>query len=277
MKSFFFVPGNKLYKVYSVLELGVDELIIDFEDSLLIDQRDDIFKKIETLQSFDRFWYRIPLRNDFNECIDFDFLQRFFDLGVKKIMIPKLISLEEFKEVMFFLKEYDIEIILLVEHPMLYLQLFEVLRINSVDTNKVKGIALGSHDLATFCGFESIESNFYSLRQNILLYCSAFNIEAIDIASMNIANNIEFNKEVLSGVSLGYKAKLVIHPIQVKWLEASKVKEQELLEEARKIVRNIPGGIFSKEINPFVLDGKVIEKPHIENAIKYLKKYENEK
>lgn len=277
MKAFFFVPGNKLYKIQTMLTFGVDEIIVDFEDSLLINQREGIFSNIINIPEYKSFIYRIPLRNSFDDGITYSFLERFLEIGIRKIMIPKISSFEEAVNLIDFLSNYKVDIILLIEHPMLYLQLFDVLVYNKNKDNKIKGLALGSHDLSTYSRFENNMKNVFNIRQSILLHSSAFSIEAIDIASMNVSDYKVFEEEFNTGKSLGYNAKLLIHPIQLEWLKTCINENDSFLEEAKRIVESLPKGALSKELNPFILDGRIIEKPHIEKAIDYLKQYKDGK
>lgn len=272
MISYFFIPANKFANLLLIKQLGVDNIIIDFEDSLVSDQRDDLLKEISAYENPDEFYYRIPLRNAFEDSLNFEYLDKFLSLGITKILIPKLINFQEVSQLFDHLRQKEIKLILLIEHPRLLSDLRDILLLNEVE-GLVKAIALGTHDLSVAMGFEHQEK-YLNYPRNILLFqAKAFGVEAIDFASMDVHDRERFSLELKSGLEMGFDAKFLIHPRQFEWLSDNDLLVDKKLAWAQKIINSLPEGNKTKEINPFILDGQIIEKAHIENALKTIKKY----
>jgi len=271
MKSYFFVPGTKLDKLDKIKAIGVDEIIIDMEDSVLEVDRMRLSTEImHNASKYSANWFRLPLRNLFSDPFDYKFLELYVTNGFTKFVIPKLISIKEFKKLYRFIAQYpNVSIILLIEHPKLLLQLNEVLSYDTLDL--VKGLGIGSHDLLAHIGAKHVKAQLAFPRSYTLYYAKAFDKIVFDIASMNIKDQKAFKEEVFDGAESGFDAKFVIHPQQVKWLSECLNSNEAELVWARKIIDSLPKEFIGSEVEPFILDGEIIEKPHIEKARKILR------
>ncbi len=274
MVSYFFIPANKFSNLPLITQLGVDNIIIDFEDSLVSNQREEMLRQVADYPERNAFFYRIPLRNAVEDAIDFNYLDKFLELGIRKILIPKLINLKEAESLFDHLKDHGVSLILLIEHPRLLSDLRDILLMNE-PVGLLKGIALGTHDLSVTMGFEHQELYFNYPRNIVLFQAKAFGIEAIDFASMDVHDYDRFTREVQSGLEMGFDAKFLIHPRQFEWLTGNDLHRKKQLARAEKIINSLPEGNKTREINPFILDGQIIEKAHIENALKTIKKYKD--
>jgi citrate lyase beta subunit len=102
--------------------------------------------------------------------------------------------------------------ILLIEHPKALVELEDILKNYS---KCIHGIGLGSHDLSIEVGMINDIDIIRSIRINIMILAKAYNIEAIDVASMNISEKESFENEVKDGFKCGYRSKFLIHPLFV--------------------------------------------------------------
>lgn len=275
MRSYFFVPATKLSKIPTIISLGVSEIIIDFEDAVLQDQKESLLNQVKYTNGFEKLWYRIPLRNDYTDTPNIDFLTKVLNFGITKVVLPKLISKEEVKVVIEEISVFEsLKIILLIEHPRLLIEVVNVLQ----DTNLsgyISGLGLGSHDLTTFLDIKHAPNQLNYPRTKLIYLAKAYGKEAIDIAEMNISKKSNFENELLFGAENGYDAKFLIHPIQIRWLREFQGTKMEQISWAKKIIAALPEGHTGKEIEPFVLDGEIIEKPHVEKARLILMKFED--
>ena len=275
MDAFFFIPASKSNKIDDMLKLGIDNIIIDFEDSVLEIDRLTLFDQVKTHPLYKSFWYRIPLRKDFIGKIDLEFLKLFQENNIKKFIFPKLKTLEEFNFIHNFITQ-KIECILLIEHPRFLLDLEIILR-NHHNNINIKGVGLGSHDLTSIMKTSNNE-RVLSYPKSYLSYMSkAFNIYNIDVASMEIKDFNKFSYEVEVAHEFACEAKFLIHPIQFKWLKTISSNNQIEIEWAKSIINSLPPNVDPDDIEPFVLEGKIIEKMHILNAINILKENTNGK
>lgn len=278
MEAFFFIPASKLMNFSFVQSLGVEEIIIDFEDAIIKSQRSQFFKQLEEGHpKYCKCWVRVPVYDENSAQFDFGFIDQFVACGYSRFVLPKLTSSQAFLSVAKHLLQDNpsIEIILLVEHPRLLIELKEVLQ--SPYEKSIVGLALGSHDLLSMMGAEHSPEQAYFPRMQVLYGCKAYGKISIDIASMNIGDKERFDQEVESGVLSGYDAKFILHPKQLTWLKENKVIELRAIDWANRIITALPGGLADSNVEPFILGGDIIEKPHIEKAISIIKKYGNEK
>lgn len=270
MKQYFFMPATKLNKLKATIDLEVDLLIIDLEDSVLKSDREMLINEIcSKKELYINYWFRIPLRNSYDSDLNVRLLEQFLNAGYRKIVIPKIIDFLEFKIVFSVISRYEeLEIILLIEHPKLLLQLNKILELDM--KNIIVGLGLGSHDLMSFISAKHEEKRLYFARMQCLYNSKAYGRTSIDIASMNVDNDIEFKAEVINGINDGFDAKFVIHPKQSKWLKECLDNDDEV-KWAQKILNILPKNTVASEIEPFIFEGKIIEKPHIEKAKKILR------
>lgn len=273
MKSYFFVPASKLDKLPGVNKKGIDKIIIDFEDGILSSDKQAFLKEFSKLENFKDFWIRVPVREEFKDEIDISFLTEVYRLGIRNIVLPKIISLKELVDVMLpFLK---MNFLLLIEHPKLLIEIKNVFLNYPEIAQSIKGLGLGSHDLMTFLGAKHDYAQLDYPRKEILYLAKGYGIEAIDIASMNINDEKSFAKEIEYAVINGYDGKFLIHPNQFDWMKnEAKISKKNLLW-AKKVVVKLPKNYEGGSIEPFVLDNEVIEKPHVIKALKILKHLEN--
>ena len=268
MTSFFFIPATKLDKINNIKK-KVDEVIIDFEDGIKDNEREKLQLEVNKISGFQDFWYRIPVRNDTNEDeLNLELLVSFLELGITKIVLPKIMSKQEVKLICSALKGFlNFEFILLIEHPRILLEIPQIFRSKRLSSH-ITGIGLGSHDFMAFMELPHLLDNLKFLRQQIILIAKAYGKLAIDIASMDIKNKNLFEEELVSGYNMGFKNKFIIHPQQLQWLQGYEEKNSEQ-SWAERILASLPTNYDGE---PFVLNGEIIEKPHVKKALKILNK-----
>ena len=275
MKSYFFVPASKLNKLQDITKKGIEKIIIDFEDAILSNDRERHLKEFLKIENFRELWVRVPLRAEFNDDIDIGFLTKAYRLGIRNIVLPKIISSRELVEILLlFLKS---NFLLLIEHPRLLIEIKSIFKDNPEIIKPIKGLGLGSHDLMTYLGSKHDYSQLDYPRKEILYLAKAYGVEAIDIASMNINDEVSFAKEIEYAVINGYDSKFLIHPNQFNWLKEYSRGNKELLIWAQKIAEKLPKNYDRGSIEPFILNNEVIEKPHVIKALEILKNEENGK
>lgn len=271
MESYFFVPATKLNKISNLTKLNISEFIIDFEDAIKASERELLFQDLNNINKTKECFIRVPLHElSFEENLDLDFLKKFINKGYKKFVLPKIKNLKELDVILKQFKSEDLKYILLIETPRTYLEF-----LNSFNKygNKLFGIGLGSHDFMSIVGGKHILQNLETIRQNILFIARALNIVPIDIASMELKNDEAFKQEVIDGFNKGFDAKFIIHPKQYEIINNTNFYTEEEYNLAIKIKEELLKLKNKKEFNPIVIEGKIIEQPHIQRAEKIIKNY----
>lgn len=272
MHPYFFIPATKINKIVE-LSKKVSNIIIDFEDGINVKDRVRLLDEVIYISNYKELWFRIPLRNEFKEKkLNFDLLLSFLELGIRKLVIPKITSKIEFSFFLSKLNNYpNLQIILLIEHPRLLIEMAQILQDNDLE-KCIMGIGLGSHDLMSFMEIPHFLENLSYSRLHTIYLARAYEKFAIDIASMDIRDQEKFEKDLETGYSMGYNKKFVIHPQQLSWIHEYNQSDFSL-KWAEKIIAALPEEYDGE---PFILDGEIIEKPHVNKALQILKNKKNE-
>lgn len=273
MNSYFFIPGTKLDKIKNIDSLGVYEIIIDIEDAVKGSDRKSAIKRLKEESSFKNHYIRIPLYSILTKEIDTTLLNELLNLGFNKFVFPKIKSFSDFEKIYDLLSVDEIKIILLIETPRLF---FEAKQVLLSFTKDIAGIGIGSHDFMSEIGGEHTLENLEYLRQNILYLARMANIIPIDIASMELNDRKTFKAEVLDGFNKGYDAKFIIHPWQLSLINEINFYSKADYDWAKEVTQRLGEVKSDDEFNPIVINGEVIEKPHLNRAKKILKLYKHE-
>jgi citrate lyase subunit beta/citryl-CoA lyase len=113
------------------------------------------------------------------------------------------------------------------------------------------------------------EYESYRFAQDFVLnLAKSYALEAIDTASMEIDDKDDFSNEVKRGFDKGYRSKFILHPRQLEYLDGIEYFSQNEINFARMVCEKINLDDF----DAVKIEGKVLEKPHI-NRIKEILKY----
>lgn len=271
MESYFFIPGTKLHKIQNIQNLDVDEIIIDLEDAVKVSERKQILEKLIVTNEFKNFYVRIPLYTT-NESLDTSFFVELYNNGFRKFVFPKIQQSQDFKVIISEHSYEDLQIILLVESTRFFLEVQDVLLAYSY---VFSGIGLGSHDFIAEVGGVHDLRNLEYIRQQILYLGRMIKIKVIDIASMELTNSVLLEEEILDGVHKGYDAKFFIHPWQMSVFTSISLYSDQEIRWALNVQNEYNKVASEEEFNPVIIDGQVIERPHLNKAKKILKYYES--
>lgn len=270
MQTYFFVPATKLHKIPSVLDLGVDKIIIDLEDAVSFSAGPEVLDSLLQKPYLKNHLIRVPVINVRTEKLDLTVIKKLISAGFTNFMLPKLQSLQQFKvlakEVNFAKKS----VILLVENPRL---LIEAPMILNEFPDLFHGICMGSHDYISETGGLHNLINLEYPRHLILNYARMVDILAIDIASMELNDMASFENEILDGFQKGYDAKLIIHPKQQQFINQIQFYSKEDLDWANKVMIALSDANGIDNFSPVVIDGTVVERPHLKRAEKIIEWY----
>ena len=260
IKSYFFVPASKeSFIKKSLLLKGIYSRVLDFEDSISdseIDKAIDLVQKNKVLSSD---WVRIKLSSDFEYLS-----QRLIQLGFRNLILPKLKDFAHTNDVIERLLKIHgkVRFILLIENAMVYLQLNDIL---SKWHPYIDGIALGSHDFSAATRISHTMSGLHPIRLQLSLIASAFDLVSIDVASMNISDEKAFSDEIKTAYDLGYRAKFILHPFQLKVLDGFPFFSESEIKEAQDVLEKFEDNAISNSEVVIKHNGKIYETPHLEN------------
>ncbi|WP_425077411.1 HpcH/HpaI aldolase/citrate lyase family protein [Psychroserpens sp. S379A] len=272
MKSYFFVPANRLHKVSTIEAYGVDNLIIDLEDSIKQSEISEFIVNLIAEETYKKYFIRLHILNDKHE-IDLEVFHQLAKNGYQYFIIPKLQNYNQAKTFFTLVQRYNFQFIILVESPRFFIQLDAILEEFS---SQICGVGIGSHDLLGLIGAKHTMSNLEFIRQSILYMAKAHEKETIDFASMNLKDQKAFSNELTDAFDKGFDAKFFIHPWQINCLNRLDFYNDEDYAWAKRIYKALEKVNFNdKEFNALKIDGEIVEKPHINRAkriIEYFKK-----
>ncbi|MBA4745331.1 MAG: hypothetical protein H2058_08735 [Muricauda sp.] len=270
MQSFFFIPANKLHKIAHIKEKGATEIVIDLEDAVKTSEKNNLLERILKYPNEDirNCFFRVPLM-DSKGNFDFKIFDRLLENGFTRFVFPKLTGFNDF-ELCLKRTKSTLKVILLIETPRLYMESFNHI---SNYHQHVYGLALGSHDFISAIQAKHTLQNLEVLRQQILYFSKAYDILAIDIASMNIMDGESFREELMDGFDKGYDGKFIIHPNQLEIVNGTKFYSDLEYEWALQVEQKLNKHGGANEFDPILINGKVVEKPHIKLAIRIINEF----
>lgn len=267
-ESFFFVPGTRLHKIDHMMVAGATHIIIDLEDAVKKSDRDGIILQLKADSNiFKNYFVRVPIFD--GQDIDKSLLDILYEAGYKNFVIPKLRNESDVLELVS--DKVDIKLIVLIENVEFFLNAINILE--KIKSN-IFAIGLGSHDfMAQIGGVHNLKNLEYP-RTQLLYWARLLDVIAIDIASMEINNKEHVQAEIIDGFEKGYDAKFYIHPNQMEFFNELELYSIEELNWANEVLNILENTGTVDEFNPIVINGKVIERPHIYKSHKIKRYYE---
>lgn len=261
VKSYFFVPADRPRFIEKSGKLsGIDARVFDLEDAVHSSRLQDALTNLAQTTLLPSDWVRIPVGSEITDVLD-----RLKDLGFKQFVIPKTRNRVDAIRALDLVTTCipNARIILLVEHPRLFMELQAFLE---TDNGRIHGIGLGSHDLSAELGMRHEPTRIDPFRQDLLVMARAYEILPIDIASMEIGDRAAFTLDLDTAVGMGYRAKFLIHPDQLEILNAHPFHTRAEVDQANDILAQLKAAADRGESVQRV-GGKLYEKPHIERLM----------
>jgi len=249
--SLIFFPAHVEKYYTSALKLDVDYWIIDFEDSVPNDKKNDaylLFRKYYHKFDKSKVYVRIDLNN---KHIDMQ-IELFKDMGIKNFLIPKI---EDDKIISKIIKDIskNISLILLIESPLGLLKIEDILKKYCCN---IKAIGLGGEDYKAKLGLIYEDLCLVYPRNVLFTYAKAYGIKYYDTVYFAINDDKGFTNQVKYCIDMGFDGKLLIHPKQVEIFNNYIRIDTKDMKEIVRIYESSDTGIVEYM-------GKYYEKPHI--------------
>ena len=276
-RSLLFIPSNNPAMLQNADVFGSDSVIFDLEDAVNVTEKDNArnllfyylkehtdlnMEVVVRINGLDTPYYKEDLEKIVSDNID-------------TIMLPKA-RINELKQLDELLTEIEnrkqltkkIKVLPIIE---LAISVLEVDTIASLP--RIDGILLGAEDLSSDLEVERTKEGkeIEYARARVAYACKAYQIDAIDTPFTDVNDNEGLKKDCLNCKSLGMNAKAAIHPNQIDTINESFLPTQKLIIWAKRVMVATEEA-NKKGIGAFSLDGKMIDKPVIERAMKILKK-----
>jgi len=282
LRSMLFVPGDSDKKLAKGVSTQADALILDLEDAVAIERLPlarsmvcDYLKQHP--RSAQQVWVRInPLKSEY-ALHDLTAVMAGRPDG---IVLPKTLNAHDVEMLDHFLSALETREGLVVGSTQIIPVATEVagalfeLNTYAGASKRLAGLTWGAEDLATAVGAstnkdEAGEFDFtYQLARSMcLLAASHAQVQAIDTLTADFRDADRLHKDVLRARKAGFTGKLAIHPDQVLPIHAGFAPEAHEVAHAQRIVDAFAqsGGAGAVQ-----LDGKMVDKPHLLQALRLL-------
>lgn len=268
--TYLFVPANKKELFSKALECGADAIIIDLEDSVHPAEkthgRENIVSWFAAVNE-DSITTKIYIRINHPECVDFihdvKMLNSLVGASITGIMVPKMESGDTIDRIKNHLTDK------LTELP--FIGIIETARgvhySYAIATSGVTRIAFGSLDYSLDINCQQTSDAFLYARSQIVVASRVANLSApIDCVTPDFFSSDTLSVDAQHAQSLGFGAKLCIHPKQVSIVAKVFSPSEEQKQWANKVIEQ------SKDNYAFQVEGVMVDLPLIKQASRLLGK-----
>ena len=253
-RSLIFVPSTE-DKLSKIEKLDADIVIIDLEDSISADDKDNALERI--CGFLEKYHQEKPIfvRLNSNRYIkEAERLKKFGKLG---FMLPKFEKPESYEKCLEIWENHPV--IALIETPSGIVNVEKI-----VSCNWIAAVAFGAEDYTASVGMKNHPDMLLYQKSMLVTYAKANSKKVYDTPSFSIGDDDTFRYDVDSSAALGFDGKMLIHPKQIEYINnAFSCSDPEYL---RKIVEEYERS--GKAV--LVLDGRVYEEMHIKRIRKIL-------
>ena len=276
-RALLYMPGDNWKMIAKSITLNVDSICMDMEDGAAINKKAEARTWIaKALQELDfgksEKLARINSVGSGWEKDDIDAVLPYHPDG---IVIPKVESFEhvewaskiiEAAELKYGWPINSIRILLGVETAKAIMNLKEIATHPRLDA-----IIFGGEDFAASIGAtrstDAVELLY--ARQAVVIACAAYDLQAIDIVTIDYKNMEALRIESEFGAQLGFSGKQIVHPSQVEPVQTAFTPTDTAIAYAKRIVETFEASQQAGK-GAYSLDGKMIDMPLLKNAQKVL-------
>ena len=270
-RSLLFIPANNPAMLQNAEVFESDAVIFDLEDAVSPTEKDSARQLLSCfLEANPKLPCEVIVRiNGMDTDLYHQDLEKILSNKIDAIMLPKA-RVQDLKKLNEILDNYDFDIAIV---PIIELAI-SLLEVNEIAAERrVNGILLGAEDLTSDLEVERTKAGdeiFYA-RSKVALACSAYKIDAIDTPFTDVTDNVGLAKDIQTAKTLAMKAKAAIHPNQIELINELFAPSQKLIEWATRVLI-AKDEALKNGIGVFSLDGKMVDKPVYERAIKIIEK-----
>ncbi|XP_066267033.1 citramalyl-CoA lyase, mitochondrial-like [Branchiostoma lanceolatum] len=282
-RALMYIPGNDERKIHKIPTLDVDCAVLDCEDGVAANKKDEARATITRLLDevdFGRTECVVRVNSVDSELADDDLLAILQAKNLPSgIMLPKVDSVEELQQFAANLNAAVAEIeanpifnlITMVESARGLMNLQAILQEagNLVDMSpfRLAAVTFGSDDFCADIGASrtSDAKELMYARQKVVVTAKAFGLQAIDLVSIDFKDTESLRRQSEEGAKMGFTGKQVIHPLQVPIVQQAFSPSPERVVWARGLIQAFQQHQQEGK-GAFVYEGKMIDKPSLLQA-----------
>jgi len=274
------MPGDDRRKIEKAATLGVDSICMDLEDGTALTRKVEARSVIaQALHELDFGASERCIRiNGVGSGLEKDDLDAALDARPDAIIVPKV---EEPGHVAWVSDQIDsyefshqmprggIRMLIVVETARGILNLAQLAGAD----RRLEAVIFGGEDFAASIGATRTQGAVELLyaRQAVVTTCAAFDLQSIDIVTIDFKDTEALRREAQFGAMLGFSGKQIIHPAQVEPVQAAFTPSDQAIAYARRLVEAFEANQQAGR-GAFALDGRMIDMPLLRNAQKVLER-----
>jgi citrate lyase beta subunit len=273
-RALLYVPGSDLHKITKAAGLMVDGVILDLEDGVSANRKDDARGIIaEALRTVDfGTSERLVRINPFSSGRAQADLEAVLPAKPDTIVVPKVDSPEILLEVERILSQSEektnrpvgsIEVIAIIESARSFLALPAICGASP----RLKALIFGAEDLTADVGMTRTPTALELLyaRSALVMHAAAVNLQAIDMVQTNFVDIERLKAEAQQGSEMGYTGKQIIHPAQIEPVQQAFTPSQAAIERAQQVIAGAEEAIREGR-GAFSMGGEMVDMPVIKRA-----------
>ncbi len=284
-RSMLFVPAANAKAMAKAPSLGADAIIIDLEDGLAPEQKDEgraaairFLRKNRNM----KIPVLVRVNNDKEGILGAD-IRAISPEQPSAILVPKVESAEilhkikgQIKSILHGSGKAVPALWAMIETPL------GLADLHNITSNSrlfgLHGLILGTNDLALAlgCAVKPDREPLFSHLAQIVLQARAHDLVAIDGVYNNFSDLDGFAKEAKQGKTFGFDGKSLIHPSQIEPANLAFSPSEEQIKHAKAIVRAYS---YKKNAGKGAInvDGQMVERLHLQAARDLLAKIDKGK
>ncbi|MTI54699.1 citrate (pro-3S)-lyase subunit beta [Geosporobacter ferrireducens] len=278
-RTMMFIPGNNPSMMSDAHIYGPDAIMFDLEDSVKLSEKDAarflVYNALKTIDYGDvEKVVRVnPLDTPFGKAD----IEAMVKAGADIIRLPKSETAEDVKAVDALISEFEekhgiekgsVGMMAAIESGLGIIHAYAI----ATASPRLIGMAIGAEDfvtdLKTSRSPDGIE--LITARSMLLFAARAAGIAALDTVYSDVNNEEGFRKEVELIKQLGFDGKSVINPRQIAPVVEIFTPTPQEIEHAENVLEAIQEA-EEKGLGVISLNGKMVDKPVVERALRTLK------
>ena len=271
-RSVLYMPGANTRALEKAKSLPADSLILDLEDAVAPDAKAQARENIRAAL-VTGFGHReaVVRINGLNTQWGLDDLKAFADTKADAILLPKVESASQIREVASLLKQFNpastMKIWAMIETPLAIFKLPEIASSHPM----LEALVLGTSDLVKDLHARHTPSRVETQTALSLsvLAARAHQLCVLDGVHLSLDDEDGLRQSCIQGRDMGFDGKTLIHPSQIALANQIFGPSLEEIDEARQRITAYEAAI-SLGAGIAVLNGKLVEELHIQDAKRIL-------
>jgi len=271
-RSVLYMPGANTRALEKAKSLPADSLILDLEDAVAPDAKAQARENIRAAL-VTGFGHReaVVRINGLNTQWGLDDLKAFADTKADAILLPKVESASQIREVASLLKQFNpasaMKIWAMIETPLAIFKLPEIASSHPM----LEALVLGTSDLVKDLHARHTPNRVESQTALSLsvLAARAHQLCVLDGVHLSLDDEGGLRQSCIQGRDMGFDGKTLIHPSQIAFANQIFGPSLEEIDEARQRITAYEAAI-SSGAGIAVLNGKLVEELHIQDAKRIL-------